>query len=151
MTSRAAQLLSTPFDALLPDPFRLVVGHAERFCAALTLAEVDESRQSITGPRELGLSETWIVGRAGEVEAFVADVVREWEAGGLCEKSASAVIEGYLTALHRRMASDDALAAPSCCSSAHESVTLDFFASARSLYPRERSAGAAVLRVVGVR
>ena len=53
-----------PFDQRYPEPLQGVVNHAERFTVALELAETDQSRDVATGPAELSLSETWVVGRA---------------------------------------------------------------------------------------
>lgn len=133
----AAKGEQNPFEAIFPDPLRGVVNHAERFSIALSLVELDESRGTKTGPRELSLSETWVVGRADEIKAFVGDVVRDWSAGALSTPAASVTIERYLTSLHRYMAIGTALGEPTCCSP--DSVTEDFFV-ARSLramgYPR---------------
>src|SRR5262249_200918 len=107
---------SSPFDERFPEPLQGAVHHAERFSVALSLAEVDESRAIETGPRELSLSETWIVGRAGEIEAVVRDVVETWRSGALPIKSAAAAIESYVLSLHRGMAEKTCLGEPTCCS-----------------------------------
>jgi hypothetical protein len=132
----AAKDEHNPFEAIFPDPLRGVVNHAERFSIALSLAELDESRDTKTGPREMSLSETWVVGRADEIKAFVGDVVRDWSAGALSTSAASVTIEGYLTSLHRFMAIGTPLGEPTCC--AQDSITVDFFARGlRSMsYPR---------------
>jgi hypothetical protein len=115
-----------PFGQGFPEPLQSVVHHAERFSAAVGLAETDQRRAVATGPRELTLSETWLVGRAGEVESVVEDVAREWRVGVLSAKGAAAAIEFYLRALHRGMRDTAGLAGPTCCASAHECLTADF-------------------------
>lgn len=107
-----------------PEPPQSVVNHAERFSIALGLAETDQSRAA--APHGLALSETWLVGRAGEVESLVGDVVHEWRAGLLTAKGAAAVIEFYLRAAHRGMRDSAGLGNPTCCSSAHECAPMDF-------------------------
>ena len=118
-----------------PEPLQSVVNHAERFSIALGLAETDQSRTAATAPHGLALSETWLVGRAGEVESLVGDVVHEWRAGLLTAKGAAAVIEFYLRAAHRGMRDSAGLGNPTCCSSAHECATMDF-ATPRDLIAR---------------
>jgi hypothetical protein len=61
-----------PFGQGFPEPLQSVVNHAERFAIALSLAERDQC--SAIGARELTLSETWVIGRAGEVRSFVEDI-----------------------------------------------------------------------------
>lgn len=121
----------SPFDQNFPEPLQSIVNHAERFSVALALAETDQSRDVATGPAELSLSETWLVGRAGEVEAVVGDIVGDWRSCGLSSRSASAAIECYLIGLHRSMARDASFGEPTCCSVSQESMTVDFFAAPR--------------------
>ncbi len=127
-----------PFGQGFPAPLQTVVNHAERFSIALLLAERDQG--VATGGRELLLPETWVVGRAAEVESFVEDIVYDWRAGAFTPKSAAAAIEAYLRSLHRGMRDKTALGGASCCASAHECVTVDFCTPddliAKS-YPRE--------------
>jgi hypothetical protein len=128
-----------PFDQRFPEPLQGVINHAERCAVALTLAETDQSRDVATGPGELTLAETWVVGRAGEVEAVVDDIVVDWQRGKLTMRSASAAIECYLIELHRGMTAATSLGEPTCCSIAQESVTMDFFSSLEQRvvsYPR---------------
>ena len=127
-----------PFGQGFPEPLQSVINHAERFSIALLLAERDQA--IATGLRELSLRETWVIGRAGEVESFVEDVVYAWRAGAFTVKSAAAAIEVYLRTLHRCMHDKTALGGATCCASANECVTVDFSTAddviAKS-YPRE--------------
>lgn len=129
-----------PFEQHFPEPLQGVVNHAERFCAAVALAETDQCHEVAEGARELSLSETWVIGRAAEIETVVDGIVADWRSGKLSLRGASAAIEGYLVHLHRRMADQTCLDEPPCCSSALESMTVDFFASSgqfASSYPRD--------------
>ena len=129
-----------PFDRHFPEPLQGVVNHAERFCAAVALAETDQCIDAAEDARELSLSETWVVGRAGEIEAVVDEVLADWRSGKLSLRGASAAIESYLVRLHRRMVDETCLDEPPCCSSAQESLTVEFFASSgqfASTYPRD--------------
>jgi hypothetical protein len=115
---------ASPFDERFPEPLQGVVNHAERFSVALSLAETDESRDAETGPRESSLSETWVIGRAGEIETVVRDIVGDWRSGALAIKSAAAAIESYVLALHRGMSRETSLDEPTCCSN---TLTVDLF------------------------
>lgn len=121
--------LGASFGGLFPEPLQGVIHHAERLSVALSLLETDEGREMATGPRELSLSETWIVGRASEVEALVGDVVGDWRSGRVSTKTASVVIERYLMSLHHAMLLSTPYGGPTCCSSAQRTLTVDFFAS----------------------
>jgi hypothetical protein len=109
-----------------PEPLQSVVNHAERFSVALALAETDQIRARASASRELSLPETWLVGRAGEVDSLVGDVMHECLTGLLSPKGAAAAIEFYLRTVHRGMRDKAGLTSPTCCSSAHECVTVDF-------------------------
>lgn len=122
-----------PFGPGFPEPLQGVVNHAERFSAALGLAEADHRRLAAAGTENLAA--TWIIGRAAEVEALVEDVVYEWRAGAQSAKSAAAAIESYLRSVHHNMDDRSTFGRPTCCAREGEYATADFSASHAHPYP----------------
>jgi hypothetical protein len=91
-----------------PTPLHGHVAHSARLSEALreiTARTSEEERAFL-----------WLVGRAGEVQAFVADVVREWSHGWVDAQEAAGVIDRYLRDLHEsfRRRVDRALDLPCC-------------------------------------
>ncbi|HEY2514038.1 MAG TPA: hypothetical protein VGI39_24395 [Polyangiaceae bacterium] len=91
-----------------PAAFAEQVAHAERFTAAL------EALEEAAGPEDP--SHVWLLGRAEEVKAYVAEVVRGWTAKELSAEEATAQIEGYVESLHGAIEPwYGRWYAPSCC------------------------------------
>jgi hypothetical protein len=96
----------------LPADLQTQVRHAARFAHTLSVL------QARLLPADMRI--VWVVGRADEVNAFVAETRVEWTAGGLVAARASRSIEAYVAELHqqllRRFGPKRQLA---CCERAH--------------------------------
>jgi RNA polymerase sigma factor for flagellar operon FliA len=75
-----------------PRGFRKVLRHADRFSKVLVRLEGDEHAAS------------WVVGRSGELRAFVSCAIADWRAGVLDHDRALDAITSYVDGLHRGVA-----------------------------------------------
>jgi len=60
---------------------------------------------------------SWLVGRVGEVECLVGDLILDWRLGDMSAADAAQSVNAYLHALHRGLATNFGELAPSCCMS----------------------------------
>jgi RNA polymerase sigma factor (sigma-70 family) len=72
-----------------PREFRKVLRHADRFSKVLVRLERDEQKAS------------WVVGRSGELRAWVSCAIADWRAGVLDDDGALGAITTYVDGLHR--------------------------------------------------
>ena len=98
----------SPFGPFYPPRLQRTVNHAERLAALLARAEHEPEG----GGRPTNL---WLVGRAGEVERFVEEVLCDWRSGRCAERVAARAVEEYVAFLHEGLAIHLGESAPSCC------------------------------------
>lgn len=101
------------FGPFYPRPLQSSVSHAERLARAVAVALADTPRADVLETRSP--AEVWLIGRAGEIEALVGDVVADWRAGIASARAASATIDGYLEHLHRGFVVHAGAGSPPCC------------------------------------
>jgi hypothetical protein len=99
------------FGPFYPADLQRTVNHAERFARAIA-RRADPA--------------VWLVGRADEIEVFVADIVADWRARRLTSKRSAAIVDRYLLDLHRGFVvfARDAVPPP-CCRPCEVTVDVD--------------------------
>lgn len=107
--------MGSVFGPFYPTPLQLSVNHAERFTNELRRHERELCGSRWFEAAEASRGERWILGRADEVEAFAADVIREWRAKSISIEIAASVIAGYLLDLHSAYSSELGVLSPECC------------------------------------
>jgi hypothetical protein len=75
-----------------PQELQRAVDDAERLAEVFSLPELGE------GPHE-----TWVIGRAAEIEQFVEAVAEDWRRGRIAEGAAAASIDSYVGGLRERL------------------------------------------------
>jgi hypothetical protein len=109
------------------------VDHAQRLVELLQTLDPRAARRSAA---------TWLVGRVGEVECLVGELVDDWQRGAVSEADAAGAVNAYVGALHRGLAINFGELAPSCCvQSIIVTATPASFLSTTRSFPR--SVGAA--------
>jgi hypothetical protein len=116
--------MHSPFGPFYVTPLQQSIDHAERLVRVLEALDHDihdglfrdSFFDDFGGPQDRARgSAIWIVGRAQEVEAFVADVAHDWRQRRISAVAAASVLERYLDALHGGMRDAFDLARPACC------------------------------------
>ena len=104
-----------PMRSALSPRLQHQVDHATRFVDALRRVDRDSGQSPHFDPRTPTDAERWIVGRAGEVTVFVADVLVELRGGLRHEESAAALIEGFIASMHSDFALTFGYVMSTCC------------------------------------
>jgi hypothetical protein len=87
--------MSPTYGPFYPPVLQAAVDHAERLSSVLADMRVARGRG-----RAGSVASAWLVGRVGEIETFVAQVVDEWRRRAVDERAAAAAVDGYLDLLH---------------------------------------------------
>ncbi len=108
--------MHSPFGPFYVTPLQQTIDHAERLVRPRRGLFRESLFHDFSGPDNRAVWRAiWIVGRAQEVEALVADVTQDWRRRLLSAVAAASVLERYLDGLHEAMRDTFDLARPACC------------------------------------
>ncbi len=106
------------FGPFYPSVLQTVVNHAERLARALHEFEGEVLGSLWSNPNDPTDAEVWLLGRGGEVEAFVGDLTREYAEGYFSAELAARTLQRYVDLVHEGLAHHFGARSPACCATA---------------------------------